>query len=82
MPDITIDNRLLLRKTLLTTGVMVGACALLVGTLTLLVSALVGGAVAGPDSDQTAENAPTNARLAIPTAKTSPPAPQQPSMTR
>ncbi|HEV3191535.1 MAG TPA: hypothetical protein VGY54_13595 [Polyangiaceae bacterium] len=75
MPDVTIDNRTLLRKTLLTVGVMVGACALLVGTLTLLVSAVVGGAVAGPGSDQTAENAPTNTRMAIPTAKTSSPAP-------
>jgi hypothetical protein len=75
MPDLALDNRALLRKTLLTMGVMVGACVLLVGTLTLLVSAVVGGAVAGPGSDQTAENAPTNTRMPIPTAKTFPPAP-------
>jgi hypothetical protein len=76
MPDLTIDNRMLLRKTLLTMGVMVGGCVLLVGTLTLVVSAVASSAVEGPGADQTSANAPANARMAAPTAKTSfPPAP-------
>jgi hypothetical protein len=75
MPDLTIENRMLLRKTLMTIGAMVGACILLVGTLTLLVSAVVGGALAGSGSDQASANASPNIRPALPTAKTSSPAP-------
>jgi predicted transcriptional regulator len=75
MPDLTIENRMLLRKTLTTVGAMVGACILFVGTLTLLVSAVVGGALAGSASDQASVNASPNTRPALPTAKTSSPAP-------
>jgi hypothetical protein len=75
MPDLTIDNRTLLRKTLLTAGVMVSACIVLVGTLTLLASAIVGGALAGPGSDETSANAASNPRMPLPTAKTSFPRP-------
>jgi hypothetical protein len=44
MPDAPIDNRTLLRRTLVTMGAMVGACVLLVGTLTLIAVVVVGRA--------------------------------------
>jgi len=56
MPGEPIDNRSLLRRTLITMGAMVGGTVLLVGTLTLVASSVVGRAVASsaPDSIGTA----------------------------
>jgi hypothetical protein len=44
-----IDNRSLVRQTLITVGAMLGGSVFLVGTLTLVASSVVGRAVAAPD---------------------------------
>ena len=54
MAEATMDNRTLMRRTLITVGAMVGACGVLVGTVTLLAAVIVGHAVAPPGD---AENA-------------------------
>ena len=46
----SLDNRTLLRRTLIAVGAMVGACTLVVGTVTLVVSGIAGRAVASEDA--------------------------------
>jgi hypothetical protein len=69
MPGEPIDNRGLMRRTLITVGAMVGGCVLLVGTLTLLASSIAGRAVV-PSSGDAVGSAP-GARVVSPAAKTS-----------
>ncbi len=47
MADTTMDNRALLRRTLVTMGAMVGTCVVLVGSLTLVALGITGRAVGG-----------------------------------
>jgi len=52
MPEPTAtDNRMLLRRTLVTVAVMVGSCVLVVGTLTLVASSIAGHAIEPQVSD-------------------------------
>lgn len=53
MPDTPADNRLLVKRTLITVGAMVGACVVAVGTLTLVAVAFVEHSIGAPSSDST-----------------------------
>ena len=49
MTESAMDNQVLLRRTLVTAGTMLGGCVLIVGTLTLIALAIVGHAMAPAD---------------------------------
>jgi hypothetical protein len=59
-PNLT-DNRTLLRRTLLTVAVMVGACVVVVGTLTLFASAIAGHAIEPEQATDGSAATPQNA---------------------
>ena len=71
MPDAPMDNRMLLKRTLVAIGALVGACAVVVSTLTLLASLVVGHALAPSAGDSVAEPAPSArpTRLPVPGVK-------------
>jgi hypothetical protein len=75
----TMDNRTLLRRTLITVGAMVGACVVVVGTVTLLAAVVVGHAVSPPsEAESTGAGGlvpAANVHGTVPGAKPSPPGP-------
>ncbi len=78
MADYTpIDNRTLVRRTLITVGAMVGSCVVVVGTITLVAAMVVGRAVSPPGESETS-GGPTLVPAAnvhgLPGAKPVPPA--------
>lgn len=58
MAESTMDNQVLLRRTLVTAGAMLGGSVLIVGTLTLVALAIVDHAVSPAQGDSAADGGP------------------------
>jgi hypothetical protein len=79
MPETTpMDNRTLLRRTLLTAGAMVGACAVVVSLVTGVALLVVGHAVSGGSSDTAGLALPGPGGGLVPAANVHGPAPRGP----
>lgn len=62
MTESAMDNQVLVRRTLVTAGTMLGGCVLIVGTLTLVALAIVSHAVS-PAQDTSADGGTAAAAL-------------------